>query len=57
MEDDGPTGARSREDWTATAGPVRAARRERLGWASIKAFVWLIIIIFLLGYLPTVPIT
>ena len=22
------------------------------GWASVKAFVWLIIIIFILGYLP-----
>ena len=22
------------------------------GWASVKAFVWLIIIIFMLGYLP-----
>src|ERR1044072_3966482 len=25
---------------------------EGWGWASVKAFVWLVIIIFLLGYLP-----
>ena len=43
-------------------GPGTAVPRRRAlfglldadgwGWASVKAFVWLIIIIFLLGYLP-----
>ena len=43
-------------------GPGTAVPRRRAvfglldadgwGWASVKAFVWLIIIIFILGYLP-----
>ena len=52
MEDDGPAGARSRDRGAATARPVRAARRGRLGLGHGQGFVWLIIIIFILGYLP-----
>jgi hypothetical protein len=33
--------------------PVRAARCRRLGLGLGQAFAWLIIIIFMLGYLPT----
>ena len=43
-------------------GPGTAVPRRRAlfglldadgwGWASVKAFIWLIIIIFMLGYLP-----
>ena len=40
-------------DGAATAGPLRAARRGRLGAGrSVKALVWLVVIILMLGYIP-----
>ena len=53
MEDDGATGARSRDRPYRGGGPCSGCSTPTAGrWASLKAFVWLIIIIFLLGYLP-----
>ena len=45
--------ARSRDRRCRDSGPCSGcSTRDGWGWASVKAFVWLIFIIFILGYLP-----
>ena len=53
MEDDGPAGARSRDDGAARSGPSSACSTRTAGrWASVKAVFWLVVIIMILGYIP-----
>ena len=52
MEDDGPASARSRNGGAAKRAMFRLLDADGWGWASVKAFLWLIFIIFILGYLP-----
>ena len=52
MEDDGAAGARTGTIVPRQAGPVRAARRRRLGVGLGQGLRLAVIIIFILGYLP-----
>ena len=53
MEDDGPAGARTRDGRCRDGAPCSGCSTPTAGrWASVKAFVWFIIIIFILGYIP-----
>ena len=52
MEDDGPAGARTRDRLPRRRALFGLLDADGWAWASVKAFVWLVIIIFMLGYLP-----